>query len=80
MAAHSVRDAISRSEITLDDLELLVTATSQGDLPLPGFASMVHGELKNKPCEIASLHGICASSVLALRHAVSAFMAGLRWN
>ena len=76
MAAHSVRDAISRSEITLDDLELLVTATSQGDLPLPGFASMVHGELKNKPCEIASLHGICASSVLALRHAVSAFRAG----
>ena len=76
MAAHSVRDAISRSEITLDDLELLVTATSQGDLPLPGFASMVHGELKNKPCEIASLHGICASSVLALRHAVSAFKAG----
>ena len=76
MAAHSVRDAISRSEITLDDLELLVTATSQGDLPLPGFARMVHGELKNKPCEIASLHGICASSVLALRHAVSAFKAG----
>ena len=76
MAAHSVRDAISRSEITLDDLELLVTATSQGDLPLPGFASMVHGELKNKPCEIASLHGICASSVLALRHAVSAIKAG----
>jgi len=76
MAAHSVRDAISRSEITLDDLELLVTASSQGDLPLPGFASMVHGELKNKPCEIASLHGICASSVLALRHAVSAFKAG----
>ena len=76
MAAHAIRDAISRSEISLDDLQLLVTATSQGDLPLPGFASMVHGELKNQPCEIASLHGICASSVLALRHSVSAVKAG----
>ncbi|WP_169747060.1 hypothetical protein [Edaphobacter aggregans] len=31
--------------------------TSQGDLPLPGFASMVHGELKVPPCEIATVHG-----------------------
>ncbi|MGC6450082.1 MAG: hypothetical protein ACON5G_06315, partial [Pirellulaceae bacterium] len=76
MAAEAVRDAIGRSKLTLDDIQLLVTATCQGDLPLPGFASMVHGELKNKSCEIASLHGICASSVLALRHATSAVKAG----
>ena len=76
MAAAAVRDAIGRSKLTLDDIQLLVTATCQGDLPLPGFASMVHGELKNKSCEIASLHGICASSVLALRHATSAVKAG----
>ena len=75
MAAEAVRDVIGRSKLTLDDIELLVTATCQGDIPLPGFASMVHGELKNKPCEIASLHGICASSVLALRHATAAIKA-----
>lgn len=76
MAAEAVRDAIAGSTMTLADVRLLVTATSQGDLPLPGFASMVHGELAMPPCEIATLHGICASSVLALRHASLAVAAG----
>lgn len=76
MAAHAVRDAVSRSSIDLKDVELLTAATSQGDLPLPGFASMVHGELDMPACEIATLHGICASSVLALRHAAWAIGAG----
>ena len=69
MAANAVRDAVGRTQLDLKDIPLLVAATSQGDIPLPGFASMVHGELDMPPCEIATLHGICASSVAALRHA-----------
>jgi 3-oxoacyl-[acyl-carrier-protein] synthase III len=76
MAAHAARDAMARSGLSLKDIPLLVAATSQGDLPLPGFASMVHGELAMPPCEIASLHGICASSVAALRHASLTIGAG----
>ena len=76
MAAYAVRDAIARGTLDLKDVRLLVAATSQGDLPLPGFASMVHGELDMPPCEIATLHGICASSVVALRHAALAVKAG----
>jgi 3-oxoacyl-[acyl-carrier-protein] synthase-3 len=76
MAAAAVRDAVARSGLVLSDIPLLVAATSQGDLLLPGFASMVHGELKMPPCEIATLHGICASSVAALRHASLAIAAG----
>ena len=72
MAANSIRQAIERSSLDLKDIELLVTASTQGDLLLPGFASMVHGELGTPPCEIASLHGVCASSVAAFRHAVMA--------
>ena len=72
MAANSIRQAIERSNLDLKDIELLVTASTQGDLLLPGFASMVHGELGTPPCEIASLHGVCASSVAAFRHAVMA--------
>ena len=54
-----------------------MAATSQGDLLLPGFGSMVHGELKMPPCEIATLHGICASSVAAfLAYASLAIAAG----
>jgi len=75
MAANAIRDAVSRTSFNLDDIPLLVAATSQGDLPLPGFASMVHGELKTPPCEIATLHGICASSVAGLRHASLAISA-----
>src|SRR5215510_260256 len=76
MAAHAIRDALASSTLDLKDVRLLVAATSQGDLPLPGFASMVHGELAMPPCEIATLHGICASSVVALRHAALAVRSG----
>jgi 3-oxoacyl-[acyl-carrier-protein] synthase-3 len=34
---------------------------SQADHPLPGFASMVHAEIGSPSCEIATLHGVCAS-------------------
>jgi 3-oxoacyl-[acyl-carrier-protein] synthase-3 len=76
MAANAVRDAIANGTTDLKHVRLLVAATSQGDLPLPGFASMVHGELALPPCEIATIHGICASSVVALRHAVLAVGSG----
>ena len=76
MAAHAIRDAVFRSGLDLKEFPLLVAATSQGDLPLPGFASMVHGELEMPRCEIATLHGICASSVAALRYASLAIGAG----
>lgn len=76
MAAHAIQDAVHNSTINLKDVELLVAATSQGDLPLPGFASMVHGALEMPACEIATSHGICASSVVGLRHASLAVRTG----
>jgi 3-oxoacyl-[acyl-carrier-protein] synthase III len=72
MAAHAARAAMGNAK----SVDLLVAATSQGDLPIPGFASMVQGELKLPACEIATLHGVCASSVLALRHASMAIQTG----
>jgi 3-oxoacyl-[acyl-carrier-protein] synthase III len=59
MAARAVRNAVERAGLGLNDIDFLAAATSQGDLPLPGFGSMVHGELKSDPCEIATLHGVC---------------------
>ena len=67
LAARSVTDAISHSEITLADVEYLAAATSQGDLLAPGFASMVQGELRLPPCEVATFHGVCASGIMALK-------------
>jgi 3-oxoacyl-[acyl-carrier-protein] synthase-3 len=69
MAARAVQDALDRAGITSQEVEYLAAATSQGDMVLPGFASMVHGELDVPPCEIASLQGFCASGALSLKSA-----------
>lgn len=67
MAALAVRDALASAALPDDGYDLLAAATSQGDLPLPGFASMVHAELAGPPVEVATLHGVCASGIMALQ-------------
>lgn len=76
MAARAVRDLFANAGLDAAALDYLGAATSQGDYPLPGFASMVHGELATPPCEIASFHGVCASGVMALRSAALQVGAG----
>lgn len=76
MAALAGREAIERARLDLGDIDFLAAATSQGDFPLPGFASMVHGELKCPPCEILTAHGICASGMMALKSAALQVTAG----
>jgi 3-oxoacyl-[acyl-carrier-protein] synthase-3 len=67
MASLAVKDALTRAGA--DTFDFLAAATSQGDHPLPGFASFVHAELAAPPCEIATHHGVCVSGVAALKHA-----------
>ncbi|MBI4902328.1 MAG: iron-containing redox enzyme family protein [Acidobacteria bacterium] len=76
MAALAIRNALENSSVNAESVDFLAAATAQGDLPLPGFASMVHGELQTPPCEIASLHGVCASGMMALRAAALQVEAG----
>ncbi len=76
MAAHAARNALQRAGLDLDEIDFLAATTSQGDFPLPGFASMVHGELKSPPCEIATLHGVCASGIMALQSALLQIIGG----
>lgn len=76
MAANAIRAAVERAGIDLEEVDFLAAATSQGDLPIPGFASMVHGELKSPPCEIATLHGVCASGVMAFKSAMLQILQG----
>ncbi len=80
LAALAAQDAISRSELALAEIELLATATSQSDLLAPGFASLVHGELRMPSCEIASLSGVCASGVMALKYAARSIRSGEHRN
>ena len=69
MAASAVRVAAERAGLGPDDVELLCAATTLPDLMAPGQASMVHGELGYGPLEIATLHGICSSGMMALKNA-----------
>jgi len=71
LAIHAVNAALANSELRAKDIELLATGTTQGDLPIPGFASMVHAGLDFSRCEIASFQSVCASGMMALKDAYS---------
>lgn len=72
LAEHAIREALAQRGITTRDVGMLATGTTQGDLAVPGFASMVHGRLGGGPMEVLSAGGVCCSGVAALRAAEGA--------
>ncbi|HEU0305686.1 MAG TPA: iron-containing redox enzyme family protein [Lysobacter sp.] len=85
MAAAAVRDCLSATHLSeapsrLEDVGLLACGTSGGDLLMPGFASMVQGELSAPPMQLLSSHGICASGVAAWEAAAAAIELGSHAN
>ena len=81
MAAYAVRDTLSKYDLEPKAIDLLSCATSLPDLLLPGFASMVHGELSElPPLEIVSTQGICCAGVTALNYAASQVKLGQKKN
>jgi len=66
IAAAAISDALRRRGTTINQVEMLAVATTQPDLPVPGFASMVHGRLGGGPIEVLSASGVCCSSIAAL--------------
>jgi 3-oxoacyl-[acyl-carrier-protein] synthase-3 len=80
LAALAIRDALARRKLRPDELEMLACGTTQGDVPLPGFASMVHGRLGGTALEIVSTSGVCCSGMAALMAAFRAVQSGQRRN
>lgn len=77
MAAAAIRDALQDSEISPKEVDLLACGTTWPDLLVPGFASMVHGELPEFPALEATSHqGVCCSGVAALKYATSQIQLG----
>ena len=72
LAERAVLAALASRDLTAADVGMLATGTTQGDLPVPGFASMVHGRLGGGPMEILSAGGVCCSGAAALRAAEAA--------
>ena len=72
MAAIAIRDAIAKANLEPGAIDLLAAATTWADLLVPGFGSMVHGELSElSPIEVTSHQGVCCAGVAALKYAAS---------
>jgi len=71
LAAQAALHCLNNAFVDSDDIDLLAVGSTQGDLPLPGLASMVQAELDIPACEIVSTHGVCSSGVMALKAAAN---------
>ena len=76
MAAEAIRACLTRARLEISEVDLLCTGTSGGDATLPGFASMVQGELASPPLTTSSHSGVCCAGVSALQHAAMAIESG----
>ncbi len=71
MAAHAGNICLDKVGFSKTRLGMLSCATTQGDLVIPGFASMVQAELELPDVEIHSSHGVCSSSLMAVKTAMN---------
>ena len=72
MAAQAIQDCLAQAGRALGDVGFLASGSSGGDALMPGFASMIQGEMAAPPMETLSVHGVCAASVGALQAAAQA--------
>jgi 3-oxoacyl-[acyl-carrier-protein] synthase-3 len=76
MAVAAARDCIDRAGVGADAIGMLSCATTQGDLVLPGFGSMVQAGLDLSEVELITTHGICSCSLMAVKAAANALRVG----
>jgi 3-oxoacyl-[acyl-carrier-protein] synthase-3 len=76
MAAQAVAECLRDAGCSLAEVGLLAAGTSGGDALMPGFASMLQGELGAAPMETLSSHGICASGIGAWAYAAQSIELG----
>lgn len=79
LAAEAIRK-LTDEDFTLDDIEHLICSTSSPDQFLPSHAVMVHGELQNSSCEVASIAGICVCGIQALKYGYMCVLSGMTTN
>ena len=80
MASKAAERCIDELGVAKSKINLLCAATSQGDVVLPGFGSMVQAELDLPNIELHTSHGICSSSVMALKNAYLQIKSGEHKN
>lgn len=76
MAALAGQNCLDKRGIAKQKISMLSCATSQGDLILPGFGSLVQAEMQLQDLELHTTHGICSSSLMALKAAYNSVRTG----
>jgi 3-oxoacyl-[acyl-carrier-protein] synthase-3 len=76
LAAAAAGRALADRGLAPSAVQMLAAGTTQGDVLVPGFASMVHGRLGGGPMEVLSAGGVCASGMAALKAVVGAVRLG----
>lgn len=76
MAKGAIEHTLALAGKTLADIGYLSSGSSGGDALMPGFASMIQGEMAAPPMETLSVHGVCAASVGAMQAAAMAVESG----
>jgi len=80
LAVNAINECIKNSDILESNVDYLATATTQGDVPIPGFASMVHGDSDIGECEISSHQSVCSASMMAIKNAFQQIKLGEKQN
>jgi 3-oxoacyl-[acyl-carrier-protein] synthase-3 len=76
MAVAAAKNCLDASPVPPRTIGMLSCATTQGDMVIPGFGSMVQAGLDMPGVELLTAHGICSSSVMAVKAAANALKLG----
>lgn len=76
LCASAVEQALEKASINKQSVSHLATATTQGDLIVPGHAAQVQAELDMGPLEIASFQSVCGSALMAAKSSWQAVRTG----
>lgn len=79
LSAEAIR-GLQGDGFELSQLDCLVASTSSPDQVMPGHGVMVHGELGNPSCEVATTAGICLCGMTALKYAWMSVASGQSRN
>lgn len=76
MGALAGKNCLEQSALSSEQVKMLSCATTQGDMVIPGFGSMVQAELGMSGIELHTTHGVCTCSSMAIKAAFNNIRVG----
>jgi len=76
MAVKAAERCLEQSTLSTSQVKMLSCATTQGDMVIPGFGSMVQADLGIPEVELHTTHGVCTCSSMAIKAAYNNIRVG----